>query len=215
MCRELLTPENIEVFIKGVTLCQQEEEKNNAVLNGLLKQQQSLDRKKKNLLNAVMECEIESVRKTLYEQLALIEKEIEEVDFSIRKEQIPKLSNDPEYMRFWFNALAKGSENEAEEMTYRKVLITTFINKIYLYDSKISIIFNTGATQIEVDETFIDYIEEKDAAVECSFIDETAPPAASFRSPSSGEFGAMPNFIPRWLCRLLKSTPPPTASCRP
>jgi len=185
MCRGLLTPENIEVFINGVTLCQQEEEKNNAVLNGLLKQQQSLDRKKKNLLNAVMECEIESVRKTLYEQLALIEKEIEEVDFSIRKEQIPKLSNDPEYMRFWFNALAKGSENEAEEMTYRKVLITTFINKIYLYDSKISIIFNTGATQIEVDETFIDYIEEKDAAVECSFIDETAPPNTE-RGPQRG-----------------------------
>ena len=177
MCREILTPENIEVFIQGISLCLQQEDKSNAVMTSLLKQQQSLERKKKNLLNAVMECEIESVRKTLYEQLAALEKEAEEVDFSIKKEQIPDTTRDPNFMRFWFNELAKGGDDEEEELAYRKVLITTFINKIYLYDNKLSIFFNTGsATQVEVDETFIDYVEERDAEAECSLIDEAAPP---------------------------------------
>ena len=67
--------------------------------------------------------------------------------------------------------------DEEEELTYRRVLIATFINKVYLYDDRISIFFNTGSTtQVEVDETFIDYVEEQDAAAECSLIDETAPP---------------------------------------
>ena len=177
ICREILTPENIEVFVKGVMLCQQEDDKNNSVMTSLLKQQQSLERKKKNLLNAVMECEIESVRKTLYEQLAALEKEAEEVNFAIKKEQIPNITRDPEYIRFWFSQLAKSGDNEEEELTYRRVLIATFINKIYLYDDRISIFFNTGSTtQVEIDETFIDYVEEHDAATECSLIDETAPP---------------------------------------
>lgn len=177
ICREILTPENIEVFVKGIMLCQQEDDKNDSVMTSLLKQQQSLERKKKNLLNAVMECEIESVRKTLYEQLAVLEKEAEEVDFAIKKEQIPNITRDPEFIKFWFEQLAKGGDDEAEELTYRRVLIATFINKVYLYDDRISIFFNTGsATQVEIDETFIDYVEEQDAVSECSLIDETAPP---------------------------------------
>ena len=180
ICREILTPENIEVFVKGVMLCQQEDDKNNSVMTSLLKQQQSLERKKKNLLNAVMECEIESVRKTLYEQLAALEKEAEEVGFTIKKEQMPNITRDPEFIKFWFEQLAKCGDTEEHELTNRKVLIATFINKVYLYDDRISIFFNTGsATQVEVDETFIDYVEEHDAATECSLIDETAPPKST------------------------------------
>jgi len=177
MCRELLTPENIEVFVKGIILCFQEEDKNNSVMTSLIKQQQSLERKKKNLLNAVMECEIESVRKTLYEQLAALEKEAGEVELTIKKEQTPNITRDPKFIRFWFEQLAKGGDDDEEELSYRKALVTTFINKIYLYDDRISIFFNTGSTtQVEIDETFIDYVEEHDAATECSLIDETAPP---------------------------------------
>jgi len=146
-------------------------------MTSLIKQQQSLERKKKNLLNAVMECEIESVRKTLYEQLAALEKEAGEVELTIKKEQTPNITRDPKFIRFWFEQLAKGGDDDEEELSYRKALVTTFINKIYLYDDRISIFFNTGSTtQVEIDETFIDYVEEHDAATECSLIDETAPP---------------------------------------
>ena len=38
------------------------------------------------------------------------------------------------------------------------------------------------------------------------------PPAASCRPQSSGKCGAMPSFIPRWRCSVLKPTPPPKSN---
>lgn len=44
-------------------------------------------------------------------------------------------------------------------MKYRKTLVTVFVNAIYLYDDKITIIFNSGDKPVTVEGELIDGIE--------------------------------------------------------
>lgn len=43
----------------------------------------------------------------------------------------------------------------------QKALISVFVNKIYLYDDKITFIFNSGDIPVTVDADLIDFIEEQ------------------------------------------------------
>ena len=59
---------------------------------------------------------------------------------------------------------------------YRKTLINVFVNAIYLYDDKISFIFNSGDTPITIDDKLLSDIEADNKAFECSFLEQSAPP---------------------------------------
>lgn len=47
---------------------------------------------------------------------------------------------------------------------------------IYLYDDKITIIFNSGDKPVTIDDELLSDIEESNEAVEGSFLDPVAPP---------------------------------------
>ena len=64
-------------------------------------------------------------------------------------------------------------------MRYRKTLINVFVNAIYLYDDKISFIFNSGDTPITIDDKLLSDIEADNKAFECSFLEQSAPPRRS------------------------------------
>ena len=48
--------------------------------------------------------------------------------------------------------------------------------KKYLYDDKISFIFNSGDTPITIDDKLLSDIEADNKAFECSFLEQSAPP---------------------------------------
>ena len=60
--------------------------------------------------------------------------------------------------------------------SYRKTLINVFVNAIFLYDDKITIIFNSGDKPVTIDDELLSDIEESNAAVEGSLLDAVAPP---------------------------------------
>lgn len=62
--------------------------------------------------------------------------------------------------------MKKGNIND---LKYRKLLINTFINKIYLYDDKLTILFNTQDKEISLEISLIDEIES-------SFIESLGSP---------------------------------------
>ena len=53
--------------------------------------------------------------------------------------------------------LKKGNINDIK---YRKTLINVFVNSIYLYDDKITFIFNSGDAPVTVDTGLLDEIED-------------------------------------------------------
>lgn len=126
-CRKLLTDKNIAKIAKEVVaVCEAEKDTTN--LRRLKDDLAANEFRYKNLMDSIMECEIASLRKSLYlkapeleQEHARIEKEIalEEKNFPMLT--IPKI-------KFFLTALKKGNIND---MKYRKSLISVFVNAVY------------------------------------------------------------------------------------
>lgn len=156
-CRKLLTDENIKnIANEIIAVCNAEKDTSN--LKRLKKLLSENERKHRNLMNAIMECDIESVRKFLYVQVPKIEQEHEKLEKQIAIEQKnePRLS--VPQIKFFLNALKDG---DVDDIKYRKVLITVFVNSIYLYDDKVTLIFNSGDMPVTVDDVLLSEIEKK------------------------------------------------------
>ena len=108
-------------------------------------------------MNAVMECDIESLRKSLYLQAPELEQDRIRIEKEIALEEkaypiltVPKI-------KFFLTALKKGNVND---MKYRKTLISVFVNEVYLYDDKITLIFNSGDKPVTINDLLLSEIEE-------------------------------------------------------
>lgn len=171
-CRKLLTDENIRKIAREIeTICKQEKE--TGQLKALKTRLAENERKHRNLLNAIVECNIESVRKTLYAEVPKIEKAHEELTKAIAKEEKRQPSLTAEEIRFFLKSLQKGN---ADDIKYRKALISIFINCIYLYDDKIILIFNSGDVPVTISESLLSEIEDASTGEASMFYGKEGPP---------------------------------------
>lgn len=160
-CRKQLTPANIDkIAHEVVALC--EREKDNSTLKRIEKLMRENERKQRNLMNAVAECEIESVRKSLYEEISRLTSEHDTLKSEHAIEQAGTVSLTITEVKFFLSQLRKG---KADDLTYRKTLINVFINAIYLYDDKLVIFFNSGDKPVTVDDDLLNQTEENDGFV--------------------------------------------------
>ena len=154
-CRKLLTAENIDRIAREVVaLCEREQDTTN--LKRLKKLLKETERKKKNLMDAIMECDMDIVRKTLYEQIPVIEKEKTDLELQIALEEASQVRLTIPEVKFFLTALRKGNPDSVK---YQKMLINVFVNSIYLYDDKITLIFNSGDKEVSVDAKLLSEIE--------------------------------------------------------
>ena len=154
-CRKLLTDKNIAKIAKEVVaVCEAEKDTTN--LRRLKGELSENERKQKNLMDAIMECDIESLRKSMYQKAPELEQEHAKIEKEIALEEkaYPMLSVPK--IKFFLTALKKGNIND---MKYRKTLITVFVNRIYLYDDKITLIFNSGDKPVTVNDLLLSEIE--------------------------------------------------------
>lgn len=171
-CRKLLTNENIKKIANSISKIS-ESEKDTAHLKFLKKALSENERKHKNALNAIIECDLESVRKSLYEQIPILEKEHSELQKQIALEEknFPVLT--VPMVHFFLRKLKDGN---VDDIKYRKTLINVFINKIYLYDDKLTIIFNSGDKPVTINDLLLSEIEDNSKKAEGLFLDGVAPP---------------------------------------
>lgn len=179
ICRQILTPTNIHSIVEGVMNAASQQSKNTELehYQQLLK---SVEKKRSNLLNAVMECDIDTVRKSLYEQLAILEDERANLQHCISLENARAQKITPEMVEFFLCELRDGNADEPE---YRRLLINGFINKIYLYDNKLTIFFNTGLNPKEITTELLTEVEDSNAEAECSSLGASAPPNTTETNP--------------------------------
>lgn len=173
VCRQLLTDENIDQIVQGLSAALEKQPKN-IELEAFRKELKEVEKKRTNLLNAVMECSIDVVRQSLYEQLEVVEQRRSELELSIAVEEKRNTRFTPEMVAFFLYELKKGN---ADDPVHRKALIATFINKIFLYDDKLTIHMNTGGEPVEITGALIEEIEKSDTEAECSFKGASAPPS--------------------------------------
>jgi len=154
--RAILTKENINEIVREVVALT-EKEKDNTNLKRLNKIIKANDKRKNNLIKAVSECDIESVRKELYEELAIVNNRNIEIQKEALEEEkgIVKLS--ASQVRFFLTRMKKGC---IEGIKYKKMLINTLVNEIYLYDDMLTIVFNTQDKPVKIDVSLIEEIEK-------------------------------------------------------
>ena len=154
-CRKQLTPANIDkIAHEVVALC--EREKDNSNLKRIEKLMRENERKQRNLMNAVTECEIENVRKSLYAEISRLNTELDTLKHEYAIEQAGAVSLTITEVKFFLTQLRKG---RADDISYRKTLINVFVNAIYLYDDKLVIFFNSGDKPVTIDDELLDQIE--------------------------------------------------------
>ena len=104
----------------------------------------------------------------LSERITNKREERAELEKALVLEQMQYVSLNETEIRFFLHRLKNGDVND---MQYRKMLITVFVNSVYLYDDgKLTVVFNATSGQVTVDEELIDEIENG------SFISNEAPP---------------------------------------
>lgn len=144
-CKELLTNKNIDMIAKEVySICQKENNQNTA-LKSLNKQKKEIHKNIENLMKA-----LESGQNVdlINDRLTANRNELITVENKIKIEESKFVNLSKEQIKEFLLQLKKGNTNSIK---YKKTLITIFVNKIYLYDDKLTIIFNVGKNPITAD----------------------------------------------------------------
>lgn len=144
--RKTLTDSNIRNIAKQ-TIKLLNAEKENSTFVQIEKELKSVSKKIDNLIKAVSECEIETIRKNLYTEI----QNLEEIKNNLEKEKLKDEGNlynlDETHIIFFLTNMKSGNINDER---YRKIIVDILINKIYLYDDKAIIIYNTQNKQVKI-----------------------------------------------------------------
>ncbi len=171
-CRTLLTDENIEkITVEVMKISEQEKDKSHIKL--LTKQLKENERKRNNVVTAIAECDLEAVRKTLYEHIPVLEEERKHLEMQLSTEQLSRVSLTEPEIKFFLSHLKNGNMNDEK---YRQTLVNVFINSIYLYDDKMTLIFNSSNYPANIEVDLLGEVEANNKDYESSFLVSNAPP---------------------------------------
>ncbi len=170
-CRELLTPESIDVIARNAEEMSKQD-RDNSNIRMLEKQLREIERKQKNLMQILIECEVESLRKQMYEEAPKLDEAKKSIEAEIAKEEISLFTITAKQVKFFLNELKNGDPNDIK---FRKALISMLVNRIYLYDDKITFIFNTSREPVTVDSDLLEFIDTENKGFLSSYLDQVAP----------------------------------------
>lgn len=171
--RKQLTDENINLIAGAVSEISRQE--NNAPIIAELKRKlKDNARAVENLLKAIEEGEHISL---LSERITKKQEEQANLEKALAMEQMAKNTVEESEVRFFLHKLKKG---DIHDEVYKKALIAIFINAVYLYDDRATIIFNASERPVEVDYSLVDEIEnpynnEVSGGGRCSYMTATSP----------------------------------------
>ena len=170
MARDILTDKTIDKIANNVYK-QVEKEKNNSEIKKLQKRLKENEKQKNNLMNSLRICDIDSVRKTIFNEIKKVEDERNIIKNEILICNSQYLDITVEEIVFFLRKMREGDINN---IRYKKMLINVLINKVYLYDDNITIIFNVKEQQNRTIQ--IPNIEE----IESSFLGNSGQPTRKF-----------------------------------
>ena len=159
MCKSILTDKNIENISKAVAELAKNE-KANQLLIALEKSLKTKIKEKNNLKIALRECEDSSLRQEIFSDLKQIAPEIEELEKNIAIEKTKVIGVNEDEIRFFLTQFQK---YDILNVAHRKEIIKLLVNKIYLYDDKVTITFNSGKDTVDITFEFADKITKIDS----------------------------------------------------
>lgn len=173
-CRKILTTKNTEMIAKEVEAVFNSG-KDTSYLRQLKKELAKNERKIQKTKLSVLECEDEDVRKIFYSEMTSLLKSNSELNRQIEIESAAMPEINEAKIKFFLRALRNGDINDIK---YQKCLINIFVNKIYLYDDRLTIIFNTSDEPVTINDLLLSDIEADAKLSEGLFIKGPPPPIA-------------------------------------
>jgi len=151
VAQEQLTNEYLEIiFHEAEKLYKQRQDGSN--LKRLKKDLKACDTATDNLLKALEQGQAADV---IAAQIVKRQAEAHEIRKLIAKEELLYNDFDINRARFFLFNLQNGDINDIK---HRKTLVSVFINRVYLFDDKMTIIFNTDKTPAEITVNLIEDI---------------------------------------------------------
>jgi len=142
--RNLLTDENIAKIARDtVNLC--EREKNTDTLKRLQKKIRENEKAMNNLVKALADGRVVDV---IYAEIEKKQAEKRELEQQLTLEMVQHPQITFEQVKFFMEQFKSGDIND---MKYRQALIDTFVDRIYLYDDKMTILYNAQDSHSDVD----------------------------------------------------------------
>ena len=136
--RELLTDENINEIANAVykTACKKQD---STRLKSLQREILNLEKERENLFSSLKVCDIDNVRKSIFEEISKMEEQKLKVQTQISLEESSIFKVEKKDIKTFLKSLRNGDYNTTK---YRKMIINILINKVYWYDKNLIIIFN-------------------------------------------------------------------------
>ena len=153
-CRKLLTPQNIRRIAKEVVKVSASMD-DHSEIKRLEHAVQVACEEKDNQMNSLRACKDDIVRAMIFEDLSKIGAEIKELNKQLEVEKSRHFIVSEQQVIDHLTRLANG---DIHDLTYRKSLIRSFVNKIFLYDDKFTIIFNTGDEEVTITDVMLSKI---------------------------------------------------------
>ena len=170
--RNILTDNQINIIAKAIYELAQKELNDNTKLKQLTKRLKDNEQQKKNLIDSLKMCNIDSARQAIFEEMQKMEEERQEIEKELILENANKVDITVPEIKFFLKEMRKGKIDDIE---YCKMLVNVLIYKVYLYDDSLTIIFNTQNKPYKEKIPLIEELEEKLGA--CSYKVRSAQPS--------------------------------------
>jgi len=150
-CRKVLTPVNIRKIAKEIVRIAESYDDKAELdrLEGLIKKAQE---EKVNQMTSLRACKDDMVREMILEDLGKIGAEILAYEKQYQLENARHYTISEKEVAGFLTQLANGDVND---IVYRRTLIKFLVNKIFLYDDRFTITFNTGDEEVTITDVLL------------------------------------------------------------
>jgi Site-specific recombinases, DNA invertase Pin homologs len=145
--RKLINNKVMENIIKDTVLvCEQD--RDTSIISKLNRTIKDSLKKKDNLINAIASCDNISLQQDLFRKITDIDNQVIEINKEIQKEERNHVKATVQHVGYFVHRLKNGNTNE---LSYRKRLISTLVNKVFVFDDYVRIYFNISDMPVDVD----------------------------------------------------------------
>lgn len=187
-CQRLLTPQNIQRIAKEVvkfSLSMDNCSEIKRLESLILKAQEETE----NQMTSLRACKDSVIREMIFEDLSKIGTEIKGLKKQLEIEESRHYVMTEQQIVEHLTTLSEGT---IHDKTYRKSLIRLFVNKIFLYDDKFTVTFNTGDEEVTITDVLLTKIENgslgKNICISNNPVHQEKSPESLDLSRVSGDF---------------------------
>ena len=156
-CKKLLSKDNIRRIAHEIMRIVLAMEDDTEVLK-INAEIEKAEEEKDNHMTSLRSCKNDSVREMIFEDLEKIAANLKNLNARLEKEKAKRYIVSEKEVIEYLSSLANGNINDKQ---YRKSLIKLFVNKIFLYDDRFTITFNSGDQEVTITDKILSDIEKE------------------------------------------------------